>query len=56
MTRKEAQENIAMLKKVGAELRGDRKKALKFLAATGMYTADGELKERFRPQPMKKAD
>ena len=56
MTRKEAQENIAMLKKVGAELRRDPEKAKKFLAATGMYTADGELKERFRPQPMQKAD
>ena len=56
MTRKEAQENIAMLERVGRKLRNNPEEAKKFLAATGMYTADGQLKERFRPQPTRKAD
>jgi hypothetical protein len=56
MTRKEAQENIAILKKVGRQLRNDPEMAKKFLASTGMYTAAGNLKKQFRPQPMKKAD
>ena len=56
MTRKEAQENIAMLKKVERMVHNDPKLAKKLLAGTGMYTADGDLKPQFRSKPMAKAD
>jgi hypothetical protein len=56
MTRKEAQENITILKKVGRMARKDPELAKQLLVSTGMYTADGDLKPQFRSKPMAKAD
>ena len=48
MTRKEAQENIAMLDKLGDEMRRDPALAKEMLMATGMYTPTGRIKRCFQ--------
>jgi hypothetical protein len=39
---------IRQLRAAGKRIAADRKASLRFLAATGMYTATGKLKPQFR--------
>jgi hypothetical protein len=43
-----ADEEARQLHETGKRIAADRKLALRLLAATGMYTATGKLKARFR--------
>jgi hypothetical protein len=42
------QAEARQLRATGKRIRAKRKSILRFLAATGMYTAEGKLKPRFR--------
>jgi len=42
------QAEVRQLRAAGKRIRASRKSILRFLAATGMYTAKGELKPQFR--------
>jgi predicted deacylase len=43
-----ADAEVRQLRVTGRRIAADRKSILRFLAATGMYTATGKLKPRFR--------
>jgi hypothetical protein len=42
------QDEVRLLRAAGKRMRSSRKSILRFLAATGMYTAEGKLKPQFR--------
>jgi hypothetical protein len=42
------QNEVRQMRAAGKRIRASRKSILRFLAATGMYTAKGELKPQFR--------
>jgi hypothetical protein len=42
------QAEVRQLRATGKRIAANRKSVLRFLAATGMYTATGKLKRRFR--------
>jgi hypothetical protein len=43
-----ADDKVRQIKATGKRIASDRKSILRFLAATGMYTAAGKLKPQFR--------
>jgi hypothetical protein len=45
---KRVEAEVRQIHATGKRIAGNRKLALRFLAATGMYTAKGNLKRRFR--------
>ena len=42
------QDEVRLLRRAGKRARKSRKSIIRFLAATGMYTATGKLKRQFR--------